>query len=237
MNPPHPMSKRSPERRKDHASNDGAFGLALLLAGLAGWVDAAGVTSSDGVFASFMSGNTTDLAVSTVQRDWLEVAVLGAVLGLFVVGVMVGELLEPLAGWFGRPLIFGLEAVMLALGAAVHWRLVTMPALAAFAPCLLAFAMGLQNAAMHRAGGISIGVTYVTGTLVHLGQALADVARFKGGGRKALQYGALWLSLACGAGLGALAMSVSPVGGLSVAAGVAGCLAVATALGRAASRY
>jgi uncharacterized membrane protein YoaK (UPF0700 family) len=90
---------------------------------------------------------------------------------------------------------------------------------------------------MHRAGGIGIGLTYVTGTLVQFGKALADIIRGNGGGgRRVAMYGALWLSLAVGAGLGSVALSLSPLAALLAAAGVALFLAAATALARASSR-
>jgi uncharacterized membrane protein YoaK (UPF0700 family) len=233
-----------PEPRKRSAANDGAFGLALLLAGLAGWVDAAGIAGSGGVFLSFMSGNTTDLAASLVRHDWSQVAVISTVLCLFVAGVLIGELLEPLGGRFARSLILGAEAVLLALGAVLQWKGLAVPAAAApFKPCPLVFAMGLQNASMHRAGGISIGLTYVTGTLVQIGRALADILRGPGekgaedkgssGGRRLAKYAALWLSLAFGAVLGAAALSLSPFAGLLAAAGIALGLAAATAVTRA----
>jgi uncharacterized membrane protein YoaK (UPF0700 family) len=94
------------------------------------------------------------------------------------------------------------------------------------------FAMGLQNATMHRAGGIGIGLTYVTGTLVQIGRALADMVRLRGGGRRVAEYAALWTSLALGAGLGAWALAISPLAALLAAAVMALCLAGITALAR-----
>jgi uncharacterized membrane protein YoaK (UPF0700 family) len=225
------------DARSNAAANDGAFGLALVLAGLAGWVDAAGFAGSGGVFLSFMSGNTTELAASVVHQDWAKVALIAAVLGMFIAGVIVGELLEPVGGWFGPPLVLGVEAVVLAFGAALYGDGLAVAAwVGAFRPCPLVFAMGLQNATMHRAGGISIGLTYVTGTLVQVGRALADIARGNGGWRRVVEYGALWLCLALGAGFGAVALAWSPVAALAAASGLALCLAGATGLARAVDR-
>ncbi len=221
-------------------NDDGSFGLALLLAGLAGWVDAAGLGSSGGVFLSFMSGNTTDLAVSVTHRDWTRVGTIAAIVGLFVVGVAIGEIVEPRAGRRGQSVVLAIEALALGFGAALHWPGlavpapywpgVTVPALVALYP--LAFAMGMQNATMHRAGGIGIGLTYVTGTLVQIGRSLAGAIGGEGDSRKLGEYAALWLSLAVGAGLGGLVLSLSTLGALCVAAAAAGSLAVATASGR-----
>ncbi|HEY0181570.1 MAG TPA: YoaK family protein [Rhodopila sp.] len=221
----------APTRHAGATKNDGAFGLALLLAGLAGWVDAAGLAGSGGLFLSFMSGNTTDLAASLVHQEWPKAALIGAVIALFVAGVAAGELLEPLGGRFGPSLVLGVEAAALACGAALHWPgLVVPPSMVPYVPCPLVFAMGLQNATMHRAGGIGIGLTYVTGTLVQIGRALADIVGRKGGGDRVVAYGAVWLSLAFGSGCGVLALSLSPLAALSAAAGVALLLAVGLAV-------
>jgi uncharacterized membrane protein YoaK (UPF0700 family) len=212
----------------DHATADpdenGAFGLALLLAGLAGWVDAAGLAGSGGVFISFMSGNTTDLAASLAHEDWVKAGMVGAVVGVFVAGVVLGEILERIVG---RALVLALEAFFLASGAALHAFL--QGGVGQWGLFPLVFAMGLQNATMHRAEGVSIGLTYVTGTLVQIGRTLAAMLRGESGGRRLLEYSALWLSLAIGAGCGALALSVSPAAALAFAAAVAAALAVATA--------
>jgi uncharacterized membrane protein YoaK (UPF0700 family) len=209
------------------AGDNGAFGLALLLAALAGWVDAAGLAGSGGIFISFMSGNSTGFAVSLAHRDWLTAGVIGATLAFFVTGVMAGETLEQRAGRRGPPLVLGLEALFLAAGATFHAGLLGITGRVTICP--LVFAMGLQNATMHRAGGINIGLTYVTGTLVQIGRTLASMLRGEGGARRLSQYLALWSSLVTGAGLGAIVQSVSPAAALSSAAAAAGVLAVMTA--------
>jgi uncharacterized membrane protein YoaK (UPF0700 family) len=197
-----------------------------LLAALAGWVDAAGLTDSGRVFISFMSGNTTNFAVSLTHRDWVTAGSIAAVVALFVIGVAAGETLERAASRHGRSLVLALEALFLASGAALHDGLSTISSHLTLYP--LVCAMGLQNATMHRAGGISIGLTYVTGTLVQIGRTLASFpdpdAR-----RRFRQYLALWLSLAAGAAAGALALSISPLIALSCAATAAATLAMATA--------
>lgn len=207
-------------------SDDGAFGLALLLAALAGWVDVAGLGGSGSVFLSFMSGNTTDLAVALTQQEFTRAATIGAIVVLFVAGVVTGELVEPLGGRRGRSLVLGIEALALGTGAAFRSPGLSIPLAVSLFP--LVFAMGLQNATMHRAGGISIGLTYVTGTLVQIGRAIAGLMGGGGDGRKLGEYVALWLSLAAGAGLGALALSVSTPAALATAAVAAACLALMT---------
>lgn len=212
---------------------DGPFGLAVLLAALAGWIDAVGVAGSAGVFLSFMSGNTTQLAISLARQEWTKAALLAAVLAAFVLGVLVGELIDAVSGRFGRPVVLVLEAALLGSGAALQWHTPQWPPLLApFECCPLVLAMGMQNACMRRAGGINIGLTYVTGTLVQLGRSLADAVRGNGGGSNLVKYLTVWLSLACGAAIGTIALSVSELAALVGAATSALGLAAATALWR-----
>jgi uncharacterized membrane protein YoaK (UPF0700 family) len=210
------------------AADEGSFGLALLLAALAGWVDAAGLRGSGGVFLSFMSGNTTDLAVSLTHQNWVQAELIATVIVLFVLGVAAGETIEPWGGRRGQSLVLGIEAVLLAGGALLHAPAAHTPPAIALLP--LVFAMGLQNATMHRAGGISVGLTYVTGTLVQIGRNLAAMAHHQSDFGRVCQYLALWCSLAIGAGGGSLVLAVSPIAALSCAAATAAALALVTAL-------
>src|SRR4051812_4213802 len=87
--------------------------LAALLSALAGYVDAIGFIELGGFFVSFMSGNSTRLAVELVG-DRGRAALAGALVGCFVLGVMAGSL----AGHFGkahrRPAVLVLVALLLA---------------------------------------------------------------------------------------------------------------------------
>jgi len=75
---------------------------ACLLSALAGFVDAIGFIQSGGFFVSFMSGNSTRLAVGTVEavRDAL---VAGAIILCFLGGVVGGTLLGSRFEARGRP--------------------------------------------------------------------------------------------------------------------------------------
>ena len=59
-----------------------------------------------------------------------------------------------------------------------------------------------MNAALEGKDGTVVGVTYMTGTLVQMGQKIANRLRGEGDGRW-LHHFALWLSLVGGAILGA----------------------------------
>jgi uncharacterized membrane protein YoaK (UPF0700 family) len=73
----------------------------------------------------------------------------------------------------------------------------------------MCLAMGASNAIFRRDGEVSIGVTYMTGTLVKLGHRLADALR---GSSEApwLPYLLLWLALVLGGITGALGFACSP---------------------------
>src|SRR6266568_2200977 len=76
-----------------------SLALAGLLAGLAGSVDAIGYLHLSGLFLSFMSGNSTQLAVALGQGDAGEGAAIGELIALFVVGAAAGQVV---AGFTGR---------------------------------------------------------------------------------------------------------------------------------------
>jgi uncharacterized membrane protein YoaK (UPF0700 family) len=179
------------------------------LAALAGFVDALGFMHLGGFFVSFMTGNTTRLAVgaSVHLPDTLLAA---GLIGLFVVGVILGTLLSR-----NRPAVsLSLVAALLVGAGAFH-------ALAydSVAIVLVVLAMGAENTVFQRDGEVSIGLTYVTGTLVKLGQRVATA--LCGGSRTDwVPYALLWLGLASGAALGAFAYSRIGLDGLWIAAGV-----------------
>ncbi|QWC56823.1 DUF1275 domain-containing protein [Erythrobacter sp. 3-20A1M] len=175
----------------------GRQALALGIAFLAGMVDASGFLTGGGYFTSFMSGNTTRMAVHLAREPLLALLPL-AIIAAFVLGVAMGAMLA--WRWSGRhkaPLL-GLVATGLALA--------FLALAAGFAPgylCLSAVAMGIANNVFTRDGQVTVGVTYMTGALVRFGQGLA--ARIGGRDREASRgYGRLWLALAVGATCGAL---------------------------------
>ena len=146
-----------------------------------------------------MSGNSTQGAVDAAAGSAHLVGVARAIL-VFVVGVTIGEFVGAIGERWGRPLVLLLEALCL-------WAAVGVDHLGGGAPVasLLGLAMGVQNASVHEAGGISVALTYVTGTLVHVGQALAGALRGTRPWRAILPCIALWIGLVCGGGAGARA--------------------------------
>lgn len=181
-----------------HALNRPTLMLAFCLSALAGCVDAIGFLQLSGHFVSFMSGNTTQLAVGLAQGNMSHVMLLGMIIGLFVAGSMLGTFVNYGSSIKKRAANVLMLVSLLLAGAALTYG-AGMP-LAAIA--LMALAMGAENAVFQRSGDIAIGLTYMTGTLAKLGQRLASV--FLGGGSFAwLPYLLLWISLMIGGVTGA----------------------------------
>jgi uncharacterized membrane protein YoaK (UPF0700 family) len=199
-----------------------ARGLAICLAGLAGFVDALGFIALGGFFISFMSGNSTRLAVGLAEQASTAALAAGLICD-FVLGVILGTLVGQRLTRHRRPAVLGLVAAMLAGAAALNMLGFRGAAIAA-----MTLAMGAENTVFERDGEVSIGVTYMTGTLVKLGQRIAGALR--GQDRRAwIPYLLLWLGLMAGALLGALAYPVLGLGGLWIAAAFAAALAAVAA--------
>ncbi|MDF0543193.1 DUF1275 family protein [Sphingobium sp. H39-3-25] len=195
--------------------------LAYGLSALSGFVDANAFMMIGGFFVAFMSGNTTRLAVGLALHG-RDAAIAGTLIALFVLGVMTGALIGDSVRRRRRAAVLALLTLLITSAAAVAslghlW----------IAALILASAMGAENAIFQRDGEVSIGLTYMTGTLVKCGQRIAGALR--GGDPLAwLPYLTLWMALAAGAIAGALAWREWHVGGLWIAAAGAALLGVAS---------
>jgi uncharacterized membrane protein YoaK (UPF0700 family) len=196
--------------------------LAMCLAGVAGYVDAVGYLQTHGFFVSFMSGNSTRLGVG-LATTVVNAAIAAGLIGTFVVGVATGSLTGHAAGSHRRPAVLAVVAALLGLAA-----LLAACGQAVAAIPVMALAMGAENAVFEQGGEIRIGLTYMTGTLVKLGQRLALALR--GGDPFGwTAYLMLWLGLVAGAVLGAAAFGRFGLSALSAPAVAAAALAGAAA--------
>lgn len=180
----------------DRTSQTIAVGLALL----AGYIDALGFLSLGGYFVSFMSGNSTRSAVDLIHgASWKSALIPLGIIALFVLGVMLGRVVRHYSR--RTPSTSVLIFMLAALFAAALAHEIGTDAVAA---PLMAIAMGAANNIFVREGEVSIGVTYMTGALVKLGQRLASYLLGEKG--TAWQpYFFLWAGLVSGACLGAAA--------------------------------
>lgn len=188
--------------------------LAIALAMLAGFIDAIGFLLTGGLFVSFMSGNSTRLAVGVATGSSVA-GYAGLLIASFVAGVVLGSLAA--ARWPSRrmPIALALVSSLLAVAA-----LLDMSGLHLVLLVPMAMAMGCANTVFQRDGDVTIGVTYMTGALVRLGQRLADALR--GGNRwDWLAFLLLWSGLVSGAIAGALLFSVMGAQCLWIGVGVA----------------
>lgn len=189
--------------------------LAACFSALAGYVDALGFITLGGFFVSFMTGNTTRLGIELAGGNPGGVALAGSVIVLFVCGVVLGSLVGHFAGRDRPPAVLGVVTLLLVLAALMQTSGLTLPAVG-----LLAVAMGAENAVFQRDGEVTIGLTYMTGTLVKLGQRIA-AATLGGPKRAFLRHFLLWLGLMGGAFVGAFVHSRIGLAAIWVAAAAA----------------
>ncbi|MGC5703769.1 DUF1275 domain-containing protein [Pseudomonas sp. NFXW11] len=171
------------------------LGLVACLSVLAGMTDAIGFMAT-GDFVSFMSGNTTRMAVAISEGQLGLVLRLALLVLTFVAGNALGVVISRLAGYRALPLLLGIAAL---LCAAAAWPFEQQ------LPALLAaiVAMGMLNAAVEEVNGLPIGLTYVTGALSRFGRGLGRwlLGERRNGWRVQL---VPWSGMFAGAVLGAL---------------------------------
>lgn len=186
----------------------GRVTMAVCLSFLAGFVDALGFMHLGGYFVAFMSGNSTQMAAGL--PDGFAGAVMPAsIIGLFVLGVILGTLLDQN---FSTSIGLLVLAAILGLSASLAYMGLNNEAI--FATPVV---MGAMNTVIKTGQGI-MAVTFMTGNLVKFGQSL--VLAFQGGGRWAwLPYLLLWLGLIGGVFCGVTAYDQIGLAALWVPAG------------------
>jgi uncharacterized membrane protein YoaK (UPF0700 family) len=200
--------------------------LACALSAMAGYVDGIGFLHLGGLFVSFMSGNSTRLGVSLAQAHWSNAAEAIVLILLFVTGAACGSLIVLGRGANRQPWVLLTEAALLAVAALLSAFGQSNAAVAA-----IVLAMGLENAIFQIDGGAGLGLTYITGALVKVGQLVA--AALTGGGRwDWVPNLLLWAALVAGAVCGALAYQWINLAAIWFAAGAALALSGIVALAR-----
>ena len=188
--------------------------LAIGLSALAGYVDAIGFLATGGFFVSFMSGNSTRLGVGIAEMS-ANAAVAAMLIGSFLTGVVAGSLIGRVAGNRHREIVPLLLAGLLA-GAALLGQFQLLWASAV----LMAVAMGVENIFFAEGTDVRIGLTYMTGRLVKIGQMIA--AALAGEDRWGwVPHLLLWSGLLAGGAAGAVAFILFGSDALWVAAAAA----------------
>src|SRR5699024_7759406 len=161
-----------------------------------------------------MSGNSTRAAAELSQGNYLAWVAASSLIVAFIIGVM----LSSFAVRFG-PKRFHPSAESLLTdqvtphGSAVWVAYALMllggitaviPAVDRVAPFIVAAATGAINGTFTRRGEVTVGLTYMTGTLVKMGQALASAIALRSSVYlfRFLRYLLLWAAIAIGSLIG-----------------------------------
>ncbi|MEO8490365.1 YoaK family protein [Pseudomonas sp.] len=182
---------------------------------LAGMTDAIGFMAS-GDFVSFMSGNTTRLAVAISAGDLGLTGRLFLLVATFVAGNALGVLVSRVSRRHALPLLLCIAALL--CGGALWPRADALPALLA-----AIVAMGMLNAAVEEVNGLPVGLTYVTGALSRFGRGLGRwmLGERRNGWRVQL---IPWGGMFVGAVIGAVLEQHLGLSALMVSAGLAALL-------------
>jgi uncharacterized membrane protein YoaK (UPF0700 family) len=142
-----------------------SFGLAFV----GGYGDAAGFVLAK-TFTGHVTGNLVLAAIAVAAHDWR--AMLGPLSAVvtFLIGIFVSVLIvRPLKAWSSWPLlpaIMGIEIILI-LAASLALASGVAHGVEIFV-IFVSLALGLQNGAFRRAGGISVHTTYLTGMITSL---------------------------------------------------------------------
>lgn len=204
--------------------------LSWVLAALAGLLGAAAFTHSAGYFVTFMTGNSERAVLGSFRNEyWLSLAA-ALVLMCFVSGVVIASLCRR-HFWVAHPhgpTVLTTLSLVIATGADMiidGWPASQVT----FIPILfVAFGIGTLNTSFVKDGEVSTPLSYVTGTLVKMGQG---IERHISGGAVTdwLGYFLLWASFVGGAVIGGcISLVASGSQMLAVAAVVCGLTTVYT---------
>ena len=170
----------------------------LVFAALAGWVDAVGFVSLGSFYLSFMSGNTTQIAVAAAAGQHEAFLEGGGIILSFFAGAFAGTLAADASGRFRLSFLLASE---FALFVAAISLMQATPTPLAMLP--VAAAMGMQNNLRQLVGRADVGKTFVTGSLFSAGQSLARALTGKAPRAEGLAHLSSWLAFFLGAAGGA----------------------------------
>jgi uncharacterized membrane protein YoaK (UPF0700 family) len=174
--------------------------LSWVLAGLAGVLGATAFAHSAGYFVTFMTGNAQRAVLGYFRHEVVLSVTAGVLLLCFVAGVVVASVCRR-RFWAAHPhgptvlTTFSLVAATVVDVIGEGWGKNTLD----FAPIMLVvFGVGALNTSFVKDGEVSVPLSYVTGTLVKMGQG---IERHIAGGTAAdwLGYFLLFASFVLGA--------------------------------------
>jgi uncharacterized membrane protein YoaK (UPF0700 family) len=143
--------------------------LALGLAFVGGYCDAASFVLAK-TFTGHVTGNLVLGAIAVAALDWRAlVGPLSAIvtfLAGIVLSTLIGRTLKTLPSSVLVPAVMGIEVILI-VAASLAFASGTAQRVEIFV-ILLSLALGLQNGAFSRVGGISVHTTYLTGMITSL---------------------------------------------------------------------
>jgi uncharacterized membrane protein YoaK (UPF0700 family) len=140
----------------------------LRLAFVGGYADAAGFVLAK-TFTGHLTGNLVLAAIAVAVHDWRSALKHLSAIVTFLIGIFLSALIMrsgSTSSWPLFPAVMGMEVILIA---AASWALKThmTHGVAIFVICA-SLALGLQNGAFRRSGGISVHTTYLTGMITSL---------------------------------------------------------------------
>lgn len=150
--------------------------VALMLTFVAGYVDIVSFLALYQVFTANMTGNTVHFASNLMQSKWADALLAGSVMLAFLAGSIVGRAIIEAGARNGIRRVASAtlftEALLVAFAGLAPFR-TRIPGIEIGCLAALAFAMGLQTAALTRIGPLTIHTTFVTGMLNKLAQLVS----------------------------------------------------------------
>jgi uncharacterized membrane protein YoaK (UPF0700 family) len=150
------------------------FLLSLAVAYAAAYVDAAGFLLFSGVYLSFMSGNSTRAAVLLGKGAWSDLVPVICVFPAFVLGAAIGTVMMNTLGRYRQAVALLTAGAVLGIIAVQEARLIRSQEFPLGSLLLLTAVMGLLNPTVQRVDKVSVGLTYITGALAKLGNAIGS---------------------------------------------------------------
>jgi len=142
-----------------------SFGLAFV----GGYGDAASFVLAK-TFTGHVTGNLVLGAIAVAAHDWRAMLEHLSAIVTFLIGVLLSALsVRPLKAWPSWPLlptVMGIEVILIAAASLVLASGVAHGV--AIFVVFVSLALGLQNGAFRRTGGISVHTTYLTGMITSL---------------------------------------------------------------------
>lgn len=143
--------------------------LAILLAFVAGYMDATGIIKWK-TYVSFMSGNTTQLGTAISNQASNIIITSATVIGAFLIGIYAGTCLSLWKRYKIKTLPFYIVSGILLIYMILSYK-IQIPIIPSVA--VMGFAMGLMNTIVTSVGNQKVNTDFVTGTLNSLARNIA----------------------------------------------------------------